>query len=112
MDVFRETVDDPVTVAKRVSDRRFGIGSDGLILIQLSETADFRMEMYNADGSRRRRCATMASAAWRSTSTTTASRRRPRWSATTDASQKILDLTLGDDGKVTQLRVHMGVPIL
>ena len=49
---FEETVADPASVARFVSDRHFGIGSDGLILIGPSETADCRMDMYNMDGSR------------------------------------------------------------
>lgn len=51
VDCFRETVQDPGSVSKYVSDRHFGIGSDGLILIKPSDIADFRMEMYNSDGS-------------------------------------------------------------
>ena len=43
-------------LAKRISDRHFGVGSDGLILICPSETADFQMVMYNADGSRAQMC--------------------------------------------------------
>lgn len=49
---FEETVEHPEAVAKAVSDRHFGIGSDGLILIKPSETADCQMDMYNLDGSR------------------------------------------------------------
>ncbi|MCD8105703.1 MAG: diaminopimelate epimerase [Lachnospiraceae bacterium] len=48
---FKEQIPDPSATAIRVSDRHFGIGSDGLILIKPSEVADFQMEMYNADGS-------------------------------------------------------------
>ena len=48
---LQEQVDNPEEVARLVSDRHFGIGSDGLILIHSSEIADFRMAMYNADGS-------------------------------------------------------------
>lgn len=48
---FREKIDNPSELAIRVSDRHFGIGSDGLILIKPSDVADFQMEMYNADGS-------------------------------------------------------------
>ncbi|MCI8518004.1 MAG: diaminopimelate epimerase [Hungatella sp.] len=48
---FEETVEDPVGTAIRVSDRHFGIGSDGLVLICPSETADVKMRMFNADGS-------------------------------------------------------------
>ncbi len=53
---FEEKIEDPVSVAKFVSDRHFGIGSDGLIIIQPSDRADCEMEMYNADGSRGKMC--------------------------------------------------------
>ena len=56
VDCTKETVEDPSAVAVRVSDRHFGIGSDGLILIKPSDTADFEMDMYNADGSRGKMC--------------------------------------------------------
>ena len=48
---FRETVANPGETARFISDRHFGIGSDGLILIKPSERADFEMDMYNSDGS-------------------------------------------------------------
>jgi len=54
--VFDQFVDDPSALARRVSDRHTGIGSDGLVLIGPSETADVRMEMYNSDGSRAQMC--------------------------------------------------------
>ena len=47
---LKERVADPARTARLVSDRHFGIGSDGLILIEPSEKADFTMTMYNADG--------------------------------------------------------------
>lgn len=53
---FQETVKDPAALARRYSDRRFGIGSDGVILIEPSKVADCRMDMYNADGSRGKMC--------------------------------------------------------
>ncbi len=53
---FEEDVSDPPAVAKRVSDRHFGIGSDGLILICPSKKADVRMRMFNADGSEAEMC--------------------------------------------------------
>lgn len=53
---FEETVENPSETAKAVSDRHFGIGSDGLILIKPSAVADCYMEMYNADGSRSAMC--------------------------------------------------------
>ena len=53
---FEETVEDPGETAIRVSNRHFGIGSDGLILIKPSDKADFMMDMYNADGSQGAMC--------------------------------------------------------
>mgnify|MGYP000534371705 CR=1 FL=1 len=53
---FTETVADPSAAAIRLSDRHFGIGGDGLVLICPSDAADFCMEMYNADGSRSEMC--------------------------------------------------------
>lgn len=51
VDTRVEKVDDPVTLARTVSHRHFGVGGDGLILIKPREDADGEMEMYNADGS-------------------------------------------------------------
>ncbi|MEL4105734.1 diaminopimelate epimerase [Oscillospiraceae bacterium WX1] len=51
-----ETVDDPAALSRRLSDRHFGIGGDGIILICPSETADFRMRIFNADGSEAQMC--------------------------------------------------------
>lgn len=56
VDCFKERVDNPSEVAKLVSNRNFGVGSDGLILIAPSEHADVRMDMYNMDGSRGKMC--------------------------------------------------------
>lgn len=53
---FKEKIDDPSALAVRISDRHFGVGSDGLILINPSKVADCEMEMYNADGSRGEMC--------------------------------------------------------
>lgn len=53
---FQEKVEKPEELAVRYSDRHFGIGSDGVILIKPSEVADFCMDMYNADGSRSEMC--------------------------------------------------------
>jgi len=58
VDGFTEQVENPADVARKISNRRFGVGSDGLILIRppSSPGADCRMEMYNADGSRGQMC--------------------------------------------------------
>jgi len=53
---FDETIENPSEVSIKVSDRHFGIGGDGLVIILPSETADFRMRMFNADGSEGKMC--------------------------------------------------------
>lgn len=54
-------------IVRKLSDRHFGIGGDGVIFINPAEEADFEMEMYNADGAARR-CVATVSAAWQNTS--------------------------------------------
>jgi len=56
VNLFAESVPDPVSLARAVSDRHFGIGADGLILIGPSETADVSMRIFNADGSEAAMC--------------------------------------------------------
>ena len=56
VNAMEERVESPGRLAKAMSDRHFGIGADGLILIGASKTADFSMEMYNADGSKGAMC--------------------------------------------------------
>jgi diaminopimelate epimerase len=56
VDCFQETVQHPEQLAVRMSDRHFGVGGDGLILIMPSEQADARMRMFNADGSEAQMC--------------------------------------------------------
>lgn len=107
---FEETVDDPVKTAIAVSDRHFGIGSDGLILIKPSQVADGKMEMYNADGSQGAMCGNgircVAKYMYDHGLTDKTS-----ISVETKSGIKYLDLTVAD-GKVTEVRVNMGAPIL
>jgi diaminopimelate epimerase len=56
IDCFNQSIEDPVSLSKQVSDRHFGIGSDGLVLILPSAVADCKMDIYNADGSRAEMC--------------------------------------------------------
>ena len=53
---FEETVENPEELSIRLSDRHFGVGGDGIVLIMPSEVADFRMRMFNADGSEGKMC--------------------------------------------------------
>lgn len=56
IDCFSETIKEPESLAKKLSDRHFGIGADGIVLIKPSKTADCFMDIYNADGSRAKMC--------------------------------------------------------
>ncbi len=107
---FDEKVDDPASVARLVSDRHFGIGSDGLILICPSQTADFRMAMYNADGSEGNMCGNgircVAKYVYDHGMTD-----RTSISIETKSGVKQLDLTV-EDGAVSLVKVNMGSPIL
>lgn len=60
IDASKETVQNPAALAKAVSDVRFGAGSDGLVLILPDPEADFRMRMFNADGSEAEMCGNAA----------------------------------------------------
>lgn len=107
---LEETVEDPERTAVYVSDRHFGIGSDGLILIHPSEVADFRMAMYNADGSEGKMCGNgvrcIAKYVYDYGLTD-----KQQISIETLGGMKYLDLTV-ENGKVTQVKVDMGAPIL
>ena len=107
---FQETVEHPEEVSRRISDRHFGIGADGLILIKPSETADFEMDMYNADGSSGAmcgngiRCVAKYVYDYGLTDQTSIS-------VDTKSGVKYLDLMV-KDGRVEQVRVNMGAPEL
>lgn len=107
---FVEKVENPKELAKKVSDRHFGIGSDGLILIVPSDKADFCMRMFNADGSEGEMCGNgircVAKYVYDHKMTD-----KTEISVETKAGIKYLDLTVEDE-KVTKVKVDMGEPIL
>lgn len=107
---FEEEVKDPKAVAIAVSDRHFGIGSDGLILILPSDVADFRMGMYNADGSEGKMCGNgvrcIAKYVYDHGMTD-----KTQISIETKGGIKYLDLHV-ENGKVSTVKVDMGEPIL
>ena len=107
---FEEKIEHPPAVARYVSDRHFGIGSDGLIMINPSEVADFEMEMYNADGSRGEMCGNgircVAKYVYDYGLTD-----KTQISVETLGGIKYLDLTV-EDGKVVLVKVDMGKPEL
>jgi diaminopimelate epimerase len=110
VDCFAHRVADPVALAQRVSPRRTGIGSDGLILICPSEVADCRMEMYNADGSRGEMCGNGIRCVGKYVAEHGLSRANPL-RVETDAGIKVLQFELRN-GTVNRVTVDMGAPIL
>lgn len=106
---FKERVDDASKTAVKISDRHFGIGSDGLILIKPSDKADFMMDMYNADGSKSQMCGNgircVAKYVYDYGMTD-----KSRISIETGAGIKYLDLKVEAD-RVTEVTVDMGTPI-
>ena len=107
---LQETIENPSELAKKISDRHYGVGSDGLIMINPSDKADFEMEIYNADGSRGEmcgngiRCVAKYVYDYGLTDKTSIS-------VETLAGIKYLDLTV-EDGKVVLVKVDMGKPML
>ena len=110
VDCFAETVDDPSRVAQLVSDRHCGVGGDGLILICPSRSADVRMEMYNADGSRAGMCGNGIRCVAKYAYEHGLARRNPM-RIETDAGIRELRLSV-EDGRVNRVRVNMGRPSL
>ena len=107
---FKEKIDNPPELARRISDRHFGVGSDGLIMINPSDKADFEMEMYNADGSRGEMCGNgircVAKYVYDYGLTD-----KKHISVETLGGIKYLDLTV-EEGKVKMVKVDMGKPEL
>ena len=105
---FEEKVEDPNQTSRFVSDRHFGIGSDGLILIKPSDVADFEMDMYNSDGSQGAMCGNgircVAKYVYDYGLTD-----KTQISINTKSGIKYLDLTV-EDGKVALVKVNMGAP--
>ena len=107
---FEETVKDPAAVARYVSDRHFGIGSDGLILIKPSDIADCEMDMYNLDGSQGAMCGNGIRCVAKYVYDYGIVKKENIF-VSTKSGIKYLDLTVRD-GKVALVRVNMGSPVL
>lgn len=107
---FEETVKDPEKLAIKVSDRHFGIGSDGLILISPSDKADFKMNIYNADGSEGMMCGNgircVSKYVYDNGMTD-----KDEISVETRSGIKLIKMNV-ENGKVVSARVNMGEPIL
>ena len=110
MDCTKEQIENIPELARRISDRHFGVGSDGLILIRPSVNADFFMDMYNNDGSRSQMCGNgircVAKFVYDKGLTD-----KKQLLIETPGGIKKLDLTV-ENGEVTYVSVNMGSPIL
>lgn len=105
---FKNKIDNPNEVSKLVSDRHFGIGSDGMIVINPSDVADFKMSMYNADGSEGKMCGNgircVAKYVYDNKMT-------DKTTITVETLSGIKTLVLNvKEGKVDTVRVNMGAP--
>ena len=107
---FKEKIADPSALAVKISDRHFGVGSDGLIMINPSDKADFEMEMYNADGSRGEMCGNGIRCVAKYVYDY-GLMDKTHISVETLGGIKYLDLTV-EDGKVKLVKVDMGKPEL
>jgi diaminopimelate epimerase len=111
VDCFEQEVPDPAATAVAVSDRHFGVGGDGLILVLPSTEADVRMRMFNADGGEAQMCGNGIRCVAKYAYDHGRSRANPM-RVETAAGIKQIELTIGPDGKVAAVTVDMGAPVL
>ena len=105
---FEESVRNPEETAKKISDRHFGVGSDGLVLICPDPDADFRMRMFNADGSESEMCGNAARCVGKYVYDRGLTK-KTEVSLMTGAGIKILQMRI-QDGKTSSVKVNMGIP--
>ena len=110
MDAIHQKIDNESSLAQFVSERHFGIGSDGLILICKSDVADFKMKMYNSDGSQAEMCGNGIRCVGKFVYDKGLTNKKI---ITIETLAGIKTLTLNvKDGKVETVKVDMGEPIL
>lgn len=110
MNGFVQEIENPSALAIRLSSRNFGIGSDGLVLILPSENSDFRMQMFNSDGSEAEMCGNASRCVGKyvyDNGLTT----KKEIALETKAGVKYITLLEGDE-KARKVTVDMGEPIL
>ena len=110
IDATKENIENPSVLAKYISDRHFGVGSDGLILICPSDKADFRMRMFNSDGSEAEMCGNGIRCVGKFVYDKKLTD-KTLVTIETKAGIKVLKLNIKDK-EVDTVRVDMGTPIL
>ena len=108
---FVYEIDEPEELSKRVSDRHFGVGSDGLILINPSNEADFKMNIYNADGSEAKMCGNGIRCVGKYVYDKEMTNKKIV-TVETLSGIKTLFLSVNDEDKVESVRVNVGKPTL
>jgi len=107
---MEECPDDLSNLSKRLSDRHFGVGSDGIVLIMPSKVADFRMRMFNSDGSEAEMCGNASRCIGKYVYDNGLTDKK-KVTMETLAGIKVLELTV-ENGKVALVCVDMGEPVL
>lgn len=107
---FTQKIDNPSELAIKLSNRNFGIGSDGLVLILPSDTCDFRMQMFNSDGSEAEMCGNASRCVGKYVFDNGLTDKK-EITLETGAGTKYITLLEGD-AKTRKVRVDMGEPIL
>lgn len=107
---FEEEVSDPSRLAIQMSQPHFGVGSDGLVLIQPSDVADFGMRIFNADGSEAEMCGNATRCIGKYVYERGMTTQKEITLETKGGIRTLCLLT--DDGKVSRIRVDMGSPEL
>ena len=110
IDAIKANIENPGELSKYISDRHFGVGSDGLILICPSDKADFRMRMFNSDGSEAEMCGNGIRCVGKFVYDKKLTD-RTLVTIETKAGIKVLKLNVKDE-EVDTVRVDMGTPIL
>ncbi|MFA7390053.1 MAG: diaminopimelate epimerase, partial [Proteiniphilum sp.] len=112
VNLFEERVEEPAALSRKLSDRHFGVGGDGLVLIGPSEQGDFSMRMFNADGSEGLMCGNAARCVGKYLYERGLTTKR-EIALQTLSGIKQLQLTIDSaSNRVTQVRVDMGPALM
>ncbi len=110
IDGFRESVPDPSCLAVKMSDRHFGVGSDGLVMILPSEFCDFKMRMFNADGSESEMCGNASRCLARYVYEEGLTRKK---TFTLETLAGVREISLNfEENRLDSVTVDMGMPVL